>query len=298
MYAETLATAEGATVLPLETDLQATRDRLQSTTEQLESSNEQLRSGNEELSSVKEELQSANEESEASREELRSTNEELQTVNSELKTWVDELSCAKSDLVNLLECTQIAMFVADRDFALKSFTTAAKDLFHFVETDVGRPVSHIRARLRLDNVQDHAERVLRTLFPVEQHVESADDAKSYIMRILPYRTVENVIAGVVVTFVDITRITAAEAEVAALTHELRNRVESLERFIAKRLPPITVTIISGNGVSCEGSFGECRIQILWNSGASAEWSLVAFSHAAISAISGCANDLRRDHSHH
>jgi two-component system CheB/CheR fusion protein len=72
-------------------------------------------------------------------------------VNSELKTRVDELSCANSDLVNLLECTQIAMFVADSDFALKSFTTAAKDLFHFVETDVGRPVSHIRARLRLDN---------------------------------------------------------------------------------------------------------------------------------------------------
>jgi two-component system, chemotaxis family, CheB/CheR fusion protein len=153
------------------------------------------------------------------------------TVNSELKTRVDELSCANSGLVNLLECTQIAMFVADRDFALKSFTTAAKDLFHFVETDVGRPVSHIRARLRLDNVQDHAKRVLHTLFPVEQHVESADDAKSYIMRILPYRTVENVIAGVVVTFVDITRITAAEAEVAALTHELRNRVENLQRIL-------------------------------------------------------------------
>ena len=132
------ASAEGATVLPLEADLQATRDRLQSTTEQLESSNEQLRSGDEELSSVNEELQSANEELETSREELRSTNEELQTVNSELKTRVDELSCANSDLVNLLECTQIAMFVVDRDFAVKSFTPAAKDLFHFVETDVGR----------------------------------------------------------------------------------------------------------------------------------------------------------------
>jgi two-component system CheB/CheR fusion protein len=127
MYVETVASAEGAIVLPLEADLQATRDRLQSTTEQLESSNEQLRSGNEELSSINEELQSANEEWEASREELRSTNEVLQTVNSELKTRVDELSCANSDLVNLLECTQIAMFVADRDFALKSFTTAAKD---------------------------------------------------------------------------------------------------------------------------------------------------------------------------
>src|ERR1700730_14812345 len=182
MYAETLATAEGATVLPLEADLQATRDRLQSTTEQLESSNEQLRSGDEELSSVNEELQSANDEWETSREELRCTNEKLQTVNAELKTRVDELSCANSDMENLLECTQIAMFVVDRDFAVKSFTPAAKDLFHFVESDVSRPVSHIRARLRLDNVQDHAERVSRTLFPAEQHVESADGANRYIMR--------------------------------------------------------------------------------------------------------------------
>ena len=186
MYAEPLATAEGATVLALETDLQATRDRLQSTTEQLESSNEQLRSGNEELSSINEELQSANEKWETSRKELRSTNEDLQTVTAELKTRVDELSCANSDLVNLLECTQIAMFVADRDFALKSFTTAAKDLFHFVETDVGRPVSHIRARLRLDNVQDHAKRVLDTLFPVEQHVESADGAHLGVVHLVEH----------------------------------------------------------------------------------------------------------------
>ena len=240
MYAETVASAEGAIVLPLEADLQATRDRLQSTTEQLESSNEQLRSGNEELSSINEELQSANEKWETSREELRSTNEDLQTVTAELKTRVDELSCANSDMANLVECTQIAMFVVDRDFAVKSFTPAAKDLFHFVESDVGRPVSHIRARLRLDNVQDHAERVLRTLFPVEQHVESADGAKRYIMRLLPYRTVENVIACVVVTFVDITRITAAEAEVAALTHELRNRVENLEWIID--LVPVGILI--------------------------------------------------------
>src|SRR3984893_4497505 len=181
MYAEAVASAEGAIVLPLEADLQATRDRLQSTTEQLESSNEQLRSGNEELSSINEESQSANEKWETSREELRSTNEDLQTVTAELKTRVDELSCANSDMANLVECTQIAMFVVDRDFAVKSFTPAAKDLFHFVESDVSRPVSHIRARLRLDNVQDHAERVLRTVFLMEKHVDRADGAKRIAM---------------------------------------------------------------------------------------------------------------------
>ena len=228
---ETVDDTEGTTLRQLEADLRATRERLQSTTEELETSNEELRSGNEELSSVNEELQSANEELETSKEELQSTNEELHTVNAELKTRVDELSRANSDMANLLESTQIAMLFLDMDFTVKSFTPAAKDLFHFVESDVGRPISHIRSRLRLDNIEEDAERVLRTLIPVEEKVEREDIAKRYIMRILPYRTAENVIAGVVVNFIDITRITAAEAEIATLTHELRERVESLERIL-------------------------------------------------------------------
>jgi two-component system CheB/CheR fusion protein len=85
--------------------------------------------------------------------------------------------------------------------------------------------------LRLDNVQEHAERAFRTLFPVERQVENADGTKRYIMRILPYRTAENVIAGIIVAFVDITPITAAEAKVAALTLKLQNWVEHLERIL-------------------------------------------------------------------
>ena len=230
-HAETVEDTEGTTLRQLEADLRATRERLQSTIEELETSNEELKSGNEELSSVNEELQSANEELETSKEELQSINEELQTVNAELKTRVDELSRANSDMANLLESTQIAMVFLDTDFAVKSFTPAAKDLFHFVESDVGRPILHIRSRLRLDKIEEDAERVLRTLLPVEEKVEREDIAKRYIMRILPYRRAENVIAGVVVNFIDITRITAAETEIATLTHELRNRVESLERIL-------------------------------------------------------------------
>jgi len=218
---------ENATVAQLESELRSTRERLQITTEELESSNEELKSSNEELSSINEELQSANEELETSKEELQSINEELQTVNTELKARVDELSRANSDIANLLESTQIATMFLDRDLAIKSFTPAAKDVFRLVESDTGRPLSHVRTRLRLDTVEEDSERVLRTLAAVEKQVETEDGNTRYVMRILPYRTVDNIIAGVVVTFLDVTRITAAEAKIGELTRDLRNRVESL-----------------------------------------------------------------------
>jgi len=124
--------AQGATVRQLETELQATRERLQTANEELESSNEELKSGNEELQSINEELQSTNEELETSKEELQSINEELQTVNSELNARVEELSVANNDMANLLESTQIATVFLDRSLAVKSFTPAAKDLFRLV----------------------------------------------------------------------------------------------------------------------------------------------------------------------
>ena len=232
--AETVETAEAveaATVQRLEIELRESRERLQSTAEELESSNEELKSSNEELQSANEELQSANEELETSREELQSINEELQTVNAELNARVDELSRLHSDMVNLLESTQIATVFIDRNFAVKGFTPAAKDLFHLVESDVGRPIGHVRARFRHDTVQDDAERVLRTLAPLERPVDSLDGAIRFVMRMLPYRTVDNVISGVVITFTDVSRITAAEAQIQALTRDLRHRVESLERLL-------------------------------------------------------------------
>ena len=222
---------ETATLRDLEANLHATRERLQTTTEELESSNEELKSSNEELSSINEELQSANEELETSKEELQSVNEELQTVNAELKSRVDELSRANSDIANLLEGTQIATVFLDQDLTIKSFTPAAKDIFYLVETDTGRPLTHIRSRLSLDSLAEDSERVLRTLVGVERQVETTDGSKRFMMRILPYRTVQNVIAGVVVNYVDVTRITNAEAEISNLTRELRERVESLERIL-------------------------------------------------------------------
>ena len=239
--AESVGEVESANLRQLEMELKATRERLQTTTEELESSNEELKSGNEELSSMNEELQSANEELETSKEELQSINEELQTVNAELNARVEELSRANSDIANLLESTQIATVFLDRNLAIKSFTPAAKDLFRLVESDTGRPITHVRARFDSDTMQEDAERVLRTLSTIERQVVSSDTSAQYIMRMMPYRTVDNVIGGVVVTFVDVTRITAAETRISELTLDLRNRVQSLETLL--NLLPVGILII-------------------------------------------------------
>jgi two-component system CheB/CheR fusion protein len=222
---------ESANLRQMEMELRSTKERLQTTTEELESANEELKSGNEELSSMNEELQSANEELETSKEELQSINEELQTVNSELNARVEELSRANSDIANLLESTQIATVFLDRSLNVKSFTPAAKDVFRLVESDTGRPITHVRARFQADTVQDDADRVMRTLATIERQIESTDSGARYVMRMMPYRTVDNVIAGVVITFVDVSRINAAEARISELTRDLRLRILSLETLL-------------------------------------------------------------------
>jgi two-component system CheB/CheR fusion protein len=244
--AESSEDLESANIRQLEMELRATRERLQTTTEELESSNEELKSGNEELSSMNEELQSANEELETSKEELQSINEELQTVNSELNARVEELSRANSDIANLLESTQIATVFLDRNLSVKSFTPAAKDVFRLVESDTGRPITHVRARFQSDTVQEDAERVMRTLSTIERQVESNYNGARYVMRMMPYRTVDNVIGGVVITFVDVTQISAAEARITELTNDLRNRVQSLETLL--NLLPVGILMIEDNRV--------------------------------------------------
>ncbi|MDX8520754.1 CheR family methyltransferase [Mesorhizobium dulcispinae] len=237
---------ESANVSQLEKELRETRERLQITTEELESSNEELKSSNEELSSINEELQSSNEELETSKEELQSINEELQTVNAELNIRVDELSRANNDMANLLESTQIATVFLDRDLCIKSFTPTARDLFRLVESDVGRPLAHVRPRFPADGLQTDMEQVLQKLGTIERQVEGIDNGRRYIMRVLPYRTVDNVIAGLVVTFVDVTQIARAEERIGVLSHDLRNRVESLETLLD--LVPVGIFIAEdGNG---------------------------------------------------
>jgi len=194
----------------LEGELRVTRAQLKTTVEDLESTNEELKSSNEELISTNEELQSANEELQTSKEELQSLNEELETVNTELRQKVEELGTANSVLQNLFASTEVASIFLDRDLRVAKFTPAATGLFHLIEADVGRPIGDFAPRFEGQDVVADAREVLRTLKPLERQVRTADGKMWFILRVLPYRTVENVIAGVVVTFVDVTELKRAE----------------------------------------------------------------------------------------
>jgi two-component system CheB/CheR fusion protein len=195
----------------LETELRENKDRLQAVAEEAESTNEELKASNEEYQSLNEELQSANEELQTSKEELQSVNEELTTVNGELGLRVQELGRTNSDLKNFLESTQIATVFLDNDLRVMRFTPASAELFHLVESDAGRPLAHIKSRIAYDELQEDARRVLRTLNSSEREIENPQTGTRYMVRVLPYRSVDNFIAGVVITFVDITARKQAEA---------------------------------------------------------------------------------------
>ncbi|MHB0768348.1 CheR family methyltransferase [Bradyrhizobium sp. 5.13L] len=229
----------------LESELRATRERLQATIEELESTNEELKSSNEEYQSLNEELQSANEELETSREELQSINEELTTVNGELAHRVQELTRATSDLKNFLESTQIATIFLDNDLRVMTFTPAITQVLHLVETDAGRPISHIKARIPIEELYDDVRRVARTLGGAERELTAPDDGTRYIARVLPYRSIDNFIAGVVITFIDVTAITRAEERQRLLLAELQHRVRNtlgVVRSIARRSAETSSTV--------------------------------------------------------
>ncbi|HVW25372.1 MAG TPA: CheR family methyltransferase [Polyangiaceae bacterium] len=195
----------------LERELQRTKENLQGTIEELETSNEELKSTNEELQSTNEELQSANEELETSREEMQSLNEELQTVNSELEERNRALSQANDDMQNLLNSTEIATIFLDDKLAIKRFTTQAKKVFSLIDTDIGRPISDLTANLRYDHLVEEAREVLQTLVFREREIQTKEGSWR-LMRVMPYRTHENLIDGLVITFVDIDRVKRAEEE--------------------------------------------------------------------------------------
>ncbi|MDR4504246.1 MAG: PAS domain-containing protein [Candidatus Scalindua sp.] len=196
---------EDMKITTLQQELQSTREYLQAAVEELETANEELKSTNEELQSTNEELQSTNEELETSKEEQQSTNEELETVNSELQNKVNELSRANNDLNNLLASTEIATIFLDTRLNVVRFTPSATSLFSFRPTDINRPISDINTKFENETLYNDTQEVLRTLIQKEKNIKTQDQ-HWYNMRILPYRTVENIIDGVVITFVDITTL--------------------------------------------------------------------------------------------
>ena len=196
-------------VTNLEQELASTQEHLQAAIEEQETSNEELKSTNEELQSVNEELQSTNEELETSKEELQSTNEELITVNTELKNKVDDLSKANNDINNLLASTNISTIFLDIELNIKRFTPSANKIFNLIVSDVGRPISHITSKIPFNELMENMGDVLKTLQKKEIEVLS-NDGYNYTVQIIPYRTVDNIIDGVVLTFMDITWLKQSE----------------------------------------------------------------------------------------
>ncbi|MEW6054075.1 MAG: chemotaxis protein CheB [Nitrospirota bacterium] len=196
-------------VASLEKELQSTKEYLQATIEQVQTTNEELRSANEELQSTNEELQSTNEELATSKEELQSTNEELVTVNSELQDKIEALLQANSDIDNLLASTDIGTIFLNSDLRIKRFTPAITQFFNLVQTDIGRPISDITSKIPLVNISQDVRTVLKDLQKRESVLQT-ENGNWYSMHILPYRTTEKIIDGVVITFMDITRLRKAE----------------------------------------------------------------------------------------
>lgn len=203
--------AGSARVLELEQELRQVREELQTTREEMQSSQEELKSTNEELQSTNEELQSTNEELTTSREEMQSLNEELQTVNAEQQSKMDELARMNNDMRNLLNSTEIVTVFLDNDLHVRRFTTGANKLFKLIPGDVGRPLSDISSDLLYPGMIEEAREVLRTLVFSEKQV-AATDGRWFSVRIMPYRTMEDIIGGVVITFADITVTKTLEAE--------------------------------------------------------------------------------------
>lgn len=207
----------------LEHQLKDTRDALQSTIEELESANEELKTSNEEVMSMNEELQSTNEELETSKEELQSLNEELTTVNNQLQEKLTLLEAANNDMANLMASADTPTVFLGPDHAIKRFTSAASRLFRLIESDVGRPIHDIKWRFDDRQLETDADDVLRTLAPAEKEVED-DDGRWYVRRITPYRTLDNHIEGVVVTFADISAAKRAQEVLRSSNVELERRV--------------------------------------------------------------------------
>ena len=191
-------------------ELEATRSRMQGLIEEFETSQEEMRAANEELQSANEELRSTMEELETSREELQSVNEELQTVNQENRHKVEELSQLSSDLQNLLQATDVATIFLDRNLRILRYTPRVSEIFNVRHTDRGRPLADLTHRLGYDKLIDDARRVLQTLVPTEHEVAGPSSQSWYVLRVAPYRTMDDRIEGVVITLIDVTALKDTE----------------------------------------------------------------------------------------
>ncbi|CAA9243124.1 MAG: Multidomain signal transduction protein including CheB-like methylesterase, CheR-like methyltransferase and BaeS-like histidine kinase [uncultured Chthoniobacterales bacterium] len=205
-------------------EIQFLKEQLNATVEQYEGMNEELKASNEELQAINEEMRSATEELETSKEELQSVNEELTTVNHELKSSVEELSKTNADLNNLMASSDIGTIFLDRQLRIHRFTPAAQRVFNLIPADLGRPISDITSTLKYEGFMADVEKVLHDLHTREREVQLANGTW-HLTRIAPYRTTEDRIAGVVATFIEITRRKKAEDELRESEARMRRTLE-------------------------------------------------------------------------
>jgi two-component system CheB/CheR fusion protein len=213
-------------VADLERELKSTNENLQTTIEEMQTSNEELQSTNEEFQAANEELQSANEELETSREELQSVNEELMTLNAEQQAKNEEYSKVINDMNNLTNSTEIATIFLDNDIHIREFTPSVAKIFNLIKTDIGRSVKDFSSNLIYENLIDDIKEVLNNLVLREKEVQDKN-GNWYLMRILPYRTTDNRIDGVVVTFIDITERKKMEEVVEEAGIYAQNIIDTL-----------------------------------------------------------------------
>jgi chemotaxis protein methyltransferase CheR/two-component system CheB/CheR fusion protein len=214
----------------LQDEIQQAHQQIQSLREEMQSSQEELKSANEELQSTNEELQSTNEELTTSKEEMQSLNEELQTVNTELQSKVEDLSWVNNDMENLLNSTEIATVFLNDGLHVRRFTDHATHLFKLIPSDVGRPLSDITTNLDYAGLQADAREVLRTLVFVEKQV-ATKDGRWFKVRIMPYRTMDNVIDGVVITFLEVSSARLAENELFSSRQMLRTVLDNIPQRV-------------------------------------------------------------------
>jgi two-component system CheB/CheR fusion protein len=216
------ATLHNTRLVEMAQELRQAHEDLQATRDEMQTSQEELKSTNEEFQSMNEELQSTNEELTTSKEEMQSMNEELQTVNHELLAKVEELSRTSNDMKNLLNSTDIATLFLDDALLVRRFTTQTTKIIKLIPGDIGRPLSDIVTTLEYPDLAKDAHQVLKSLAFTEKQI-AARDGRWFTVRIMPYRTHENRIDGLVITFADITTAKNLEAELRKAQADLQKR---------------------------------------------------------------------------
>jgi two-component system CheB/CheR fusion protein len=214
----------------LELEMQRLKEELQGTHEEMQTSQEELKSTNEELQSTNEELQSTNEELTTSKEEMQSLNEELHTVNAELQSKVDDYSRVNNDMNNLLNSIEIATLFLDRELKIRKFTVPATKIFKLIQSDIGRLFTDQVTDLNYPEMYDDAREVLRTLVYVEKPV-ATHDGRWFNIRIMPYRTFEDKIDGLVITFIEITNSKQLEKALQQSQMMLRSLIHAVQSVI-------------------------------------------------------------------